>query len=390
MQPRRFALFILGLFLITLASLGGAPQASAEPPLPPTAHALLGQNENQNVELVGQVGGYAFAVAVQGNYAYIGIGTRLHILDVSDPAQPLLVAQSTVLPSAPNDIVVIGDYAYVAAGDVYILDVSDPSAPTLVGSYDEPTDGTSVRMEVVGDYAFVAVSPQWDVWGPITDTGLRILDISNPAAPMSLSFTSTEDAVDVAVAGEYAYVLDGYPRCSRYCNEGYLRIIDVSDPAAPDEVSVYTTHGWSDEVEVAGDYAYVSTQFGLETINVSDPMAPVQASFGGAGTSGRDMVIRDSRLYISEHGRVDLYSLSTPDTPTFIEGTSPEGDPNGLAVAENLVFVASEGGGLRILDVTDPMNPVETASYDPAGFFGQIAVAGNYAYVLDDGGLHIL
>ncbi|HEX8680684.1 MAG TPA: hypothetical protein VF707_00110 [Ardenticatenaceae bacterium] len=383
MQPQRFALFILGLFLIILASLGGVPRASAEPPLPRSADAVLGQNENRNVEAVGQFGGYATTVAVQGNYAYVGIGTHLNVLEVSDPAQPLLVGQSSVLPFAPNDIVVIGNYAYVAATDVYILDLSDPSAPTLVGTYQEPTNARAVRIEVVGDYAFVAVSPLRDSWGPTTGTGLRILDISNPAVPTSVSFSWTEDAVDVAVAGDYAYVLDGYPNCSRQCNVGYLRIIDISNPAAPVGVSVYTTRGWSDQVEVAGDYAYVSTQFGLEAIDISDPAAPVQASFGGAGTDGRDMVISDSHLYVSEHDRVDLYSLSNPGTPAFIEGFTPEGKANGLAVAENLVFVASDRGGLRILDFTDPMNPVEIASHNTSGYLSLVAAAGNYAYVND-------
>jgi len=33
-------------------------------------------------------GGYPFGVAVQGNYAYVGAGPALTIVDISDPANP--------------------------------------------------------------------------------------------------------------------------------------------------------------------------------------------------------------------------------------------------------------------------------------------------------------
>ncbi len=56
--------------------------------------ALLGQN----VELVGQIGGRVQAVAVQGGYAYIGVGPRLVVVDVSNPAAPRKVGETGVLP----------------------------------------------------------------------------------------------------------------------------------------------------------------------------------------------------------------------------------------------------------------------------------------------------
>ena len=68
---------------------------------------------------------------------------------------------------------------------------------------------------VSGNYAYVAGG----------DGGLRIIDISNPAAPTEAGFYDTPgDARGVAVAGNYAYVADG---------KGGLRMIDISNPAAP-------------------------------------------------------------------------------------------------------------------------------------------------------------
>ncbi|MBI2918847.1 MAG: hypothetical protein HYY01_12765 [Chloroflexi bacterium] len=38
--------------------------------------------------MVGQIGGPTQAVAVQGDYAYVGVGLRLIVLDISNPANP--------------------------------------------------------------------------------------------------------------------------------------------------------------------------------------------------------------------------------------------------------------------------------------------------------------
>jgi hypothetical protein len=67
------------------------------------------QLQGQNVELVGQIGGITETVAVQGNYAYIGVGPHLVILDVSDPAHPMVVGQTGVLPGVVKSIAVAGD-----------------------------------------------------------------------------------------------------------------------------------------------------------------------------------------------------------------------------------------------------------------------------------------
>jgi len=86
-----------------------------------------------NVELVGQIGGLTLAVAVQGRYAYVGVGPRLVVVDVGDPARPVEVGQTGVLPGVVQDVAVSGSYAYVADwdGGLRVIDVSDPSSPRI-------------------------------------------------------------------------------------------------------------------------------------------------------------------------------------------------------------------------------------------------------------------
>ena len=157
------------------------------------------QPQAQNVELVGQIGGSVYAVALQGDYAYIGVGPRLVILDVSNPAQPPVIGQTGVLPGMVGDVAVAGAYAYVADGEggLRIVDVSDPAHPAEAGSYDTP--GVAYDVAVSGAYAYVADR----------EGGLRIVDVSDPAHPAEVGFYNTPGyAYGVAVAGAYAYVAD--------------------------------------------------------------------------------------------------------------------------------------------------------------------------------------
>ena len=69
----------------------------------------------QNVEFVSHIGGETKAVFVRDDYAYIGVGPRLTVLDVSNPALPTVVGKTVPFPSVVRDVFVSGGTAYVAA-----------------------------------------------------------------------------------------------------------------------------------------------------------------------------------------------------------------------------------------------------------------------------------
>jgi len=104
------------------------PRPTAVPS--PTAGATT-PGRSQQVGIVGQIGGGARAVAVQGRYAYLGVGPRLVVVDVADPARPVPLGQTDVLPGVVSGVAVAGGYAYVAAGEggLVVVDVTDPAHP---------------------------------------------------------------------------------------------------------------------------------------------------------------------------------------------------------------------------------------------------------------------
>jgi hypothetical protein len=171
---------------------------------------------------------------------------------------------------------VVGGRAYVADADdlsgnssLRIVDVSDPAAPAELGALAIPDHMGDV--EVVGGLAYVAAF----------SSGFRIIDVSDPAAPVERgalgTFESTVGEIDVV--GGLAYVTESTP--------SFLRIIDVSDPAAPVELGALETAGFAMDVEVVDGLAYVA-DISLRVIDVSDPAAPVErGALGPANARAR-------------------------------------------------------------------------------------------------------
>src|SRR5260221_3983216 len=79
------------------------------------------------------------------------------------------------------------------------------------------------------------------------------MKVNNPASPqLAGSYVNLPNASDVAVSGQYAYVVNGYAG---------LHVIDVSNPATPQRVGGYDTSGFAQSVAAAGDHAGVAEYF---------------------------------------------------------------------------------------------------------------------------------
>ncbi len=121
-----FPKFNCGCGLVTLALALAWPARGADP-------VLIGQ-------WPGWPRGGPYAVAVNGNYAYVGVSGGLQVIDVSNPANPQRVGgyATNRWGSDGSDVAVSGNYAYVAATleGLLVIDVSNPANPQRVGGYD--------------------------------------------------------------------------------------------------------------------------------------------------------------------------------------------------------------------------------------------------------------
>ena len=133
-----------------------------------------------------------------------------------------------------------------------------------------------------------------------------IVDVSNPASPQKLGeITLPMDIMDLQVSGNYAYVTTyfGYFSGGNNDNDG-LRIIDISNSSSPQEVSFYYIFG-AKCVYVSGKYAYIGsayldTQFytgGFKIVDISVPSSP-QAVGGYTGSGIEDILTVNGYTYV--------------------------------------------------------------------------------------------
>ena len=158
MKTKIFTLIRIIFITVIIAGMGMLNAVAEHNTVPSvvSAPSPYAPDDAKNVELVGQIGGTTHAVAIQGNYAYIGEGGRLTILNITDPQNPSVVGKTSLLQGVVEGVTVSGDYAYVAdyKEGLRVIDVSDPTSPTEVGYYNTP--GYAEDVAVSGDYAYVA------------------------------------------------------------------------------------------------------------------------------------------------------------------------------------------------------------------------------------------
>lgn len=329
--------------------------------------------------------GPARAVAVAGNYAYVGEGTNgLEVVDISNPKLPRLTGACGTAGSVAG-VALAGSFAYLASEAVglEVIDVSDPAHPQPVGSCD--TDGTASGVTLAGHYAYVADGTN----------GLVVIDVSNPAQPRWVSGLDTSGyATGVKVVGGYAYVADGV---------GGLAIIDVNDPTKPRQVGEFPTSGVTSGVDVAGHYAYLadsSASSYLTVVDVSNPTQPQSMSSHADGPGpATGVVVAGGLAYlsISLHSvMLEVADIADPAKPRAIGYCycpAPAWvDDFGLAVSGTCAFMAAGTQGLVVIDVGQVAVPQRIGGYPfwPYGGFDVLAVSGGLAYLATMGSLTVV
>ncbi len=162
---------------------------------------ILDISDPEFPELIGNINfqGYATGVFVDGDYAYLTSDVfGLRIINIANPSNPVLVSTFNT-PNRARQVFVSGDYVYVADGyngGLLIIDISNKQNPYLVSSFDIP--GGSVQdVFISGDYAFVAAG---DIW---------VINISDPENPFFVdNFITPSHARNIFVVDNYIYVAD--------------------------------------------------------------------------------------------------------------------------------------------------------------------------------------
>ena len=118
------------------------------------------------------------------------------------------------------------------------------------------------------------------------------------------------------MSGRYAYVAD---------SDSGLRVIDVSNPANPREVGSFDTPGTAEGVAILNGCAFVADGgFGLRVIDISEPAHPYETGYYDTPGYARGVAVGDSGLvFVADSSSLGVYDCSeamgvSPDRPISV------------------------------------------------------------------------
>ena len=318
-----------------------------------------------NVQTVGQLDGldYGRAVAAENQFAYLGIGSTVVVVNVSNPSAPVIIGGTTI-PRVVGALSIQNGYVYAtyargfSSGSLVVVDVHNPYQPVVLGEVSVPT--VPHRVVVRGSYAYVVTT----AFGP-----------------------------------------------------GYLTAVNVSDPMHPIVADTYTGEA-SYGLALQGNYAYISSnpvgaRAGLRVISIANPYDLVGVGTYSVGDSqyfAYDVAISPGYVFVTYRGvnvaLVQILSISNPTGPSGRGSfTFPSDGFAELTVDDRYLYIIDEGiwdgsefvnGCLRVVDGGDKRHPVQVGLYMLPASPQDVVVSGSLVYVLygsqssNQGGLRIL
>ena len=341
-------------------------------------------------------------VYVHGNYAFVGgmssgyttganIGVR--IVDLSDPANPVLVGRIPLRT--------LGTQAGHSHGD---------AVATHINSGAFQGDVAIVLYGVPDEFA-PAVYPQpyglWDVTDPSNPTFLSVLNLGNSPHGIEAGSLGDKPYDGMAVAGNYFYALydksqstSGLP-FERTGFDDHLAVVDISDPGNPVVVGdwqddpgawlagvslnesatrAYVT-GFTGSAERSPDGGWVGNGY-LFVLDIQNPSQPTELGRYVFPTRNADVSIArptsdDALVVLADHsweteecGILQILDTSNPAAISLISSFGLLESYFGcgaiatdVAIRGNLVYSTWLRGGVRAIDISDPTNPVQVAKF---------------------------
>lgn len=328
----------------------------------------------------------SYAVAVEGNYAYLGVGKAVDVLDITDRSDPKLVGRSEWMEGTVSDIALSDGRAYVAlgAGGVTALDITNPKVPLRLGTF----KGTGSVYDVVAGNSHAFVIDNVPSGDPLVLDTLRAIDFSNPLQPVERDTVEFTQADGLALSGRDLFVATSAIDEVEF--HFMLSRFNVSTPSNMRlSGSTSGTGGYAVAVATGDGYAYtglVNRGAHMQVVDAQDFFDIEHVQFLDLDRLGdipfadvNDIVYRQGHVFISgsflslnflgggirSYGFLDVVDVRDPVNPSVVgrTGTSPEG----LALSgDHLLGTLGIGGGMYVYDITQPADPKVIGAYYPA------------------------
>lgn len=317
-------------------------------------------------------GSAAQDVKVSGHYAYLADQTGLRVLDVLDPLKPQSVAEVLVAPPGGWEIGesevrrlelhghlvgIVEDWGVKGGLDrhsrLHLLDISNPAMPSRRGTYEY--GGFISDVVLKGNHAFLStygVRMNDEFFGG----GLEVLDLSSPGDPMLVDIIPTEGLAN-AIATSGNLLLVGTSAIWNRPSPGGIEVFDISNPSQPRRIGLWESDRewlpfYPRRIIVSGGLAWTLVDSrGLRAIDISNPANPVAVT-DYLGGDIAPFAMAGDRLVGG--GGLQVFDVSDPTNPSLL-GQMHTGayvpQSAAIAVVDDHVYLASRVKGLQIFRI---------------------------------------
>lgn len=206
--------------------------------------------------------------------------------------------------------------------------------------------------------------------GPGAGTGLQIVDLTNPLAPVHVTtytgsgFTTAHNIwIDTAAGIAYA------------CGAGAgMHVLDLTNPTSPVEVDLFNQY-YIHDLYVGGGRGYAGAISSgslriLDTSNPSNLTTLASQFYSGAATHNAWPTSSGTYCATSDEtggGHMKIWDISNLSNITL---ASEYQTSNEISIIHNVLmkndmaYISWYKAGTRVVDLTDPLDPVEVGYYD--------------------------
>jgi hypothetical protein len=280
--------------------------------------------------------------------------------DCFDYGGDILHSTGRVSLPGSHSVALSGDLAYVAAETgIVIIDHSNPAEPVIIGG--TPTIDLVTNIVVSGGYAYL---PATDFMG-VPESSLLVYSLSDPIAPTRLAKVAIRGyAGSLAMRENLAFVTSSSPN--------RLTVINVANPIAPTVIGELALSYLAPKIAVSGTHAYLSRGAlgGMQVIDVSNPSAPFPVPGGTLETGDFTYSIAADEPYVylpsglfKGEGKLRVIDVSNPGDPVEVGSVITEGEPGAVLIHDQIVFatdlhaINGPPPHLYAIDVHDPKAP---------------------------------
>lgn len=328
-------------------------------------------------------------ITFRDTIAYIGLASGFLILNISNPSQPVKIAEY-ITHGAIRDIVVKDTFLYCADGvnGLRVFNLQNfQEIGRLRGIVNSEYPGYKC-IYIQDTLAFVVNGASY------VDT-LEIIDIRNPQNLRRLGKCGFFGwANDIFVIANRCYVSAG---------PGGLKIFDVSNPFSPSLIGEWRMgKGEVIRVVVKDSLAYIGNYDTLQILNISNPSNIREVGKVSVLLPPNEEVeianiaMKETLLYVSarQTPTLCLINVSNPTSPYVAYYTPLEKNYHAIyfEIRDNLLFGLAYFKGLTIYDISNPLDwQVVTRFNLPGSKITQIKVKDSLAIIgLEQQGLLIL